>query len=60
MSRTCTQGWFISVPPRAKKFVINQSRSWTNAEVKSGKGKEKRFFPPTKLRCSKKWVSGFR
>ena len=40
MFRTYAQGWFIAVPPRAK---INQSSSWTNAEVKSGKGREKVF-----------------
>ena len=49
MFRTYAQGWFIAVPPRAK---INQSSSWTNAEVKSGKGREKVFFP-TNFRCSK-------
>ena len=37
-----------------KEIKINQSGSWTNAELKSGKGKEKGIFPQTKFRSSKK------
>ena len=32
-----------------KEIKINQLGSWKNAEVKSGKGREKEFFPPNKV-----------
>ena len=56
----CSRLVHIRATKGINKLKINQSGLWTNTAVKSGKWREKGFFPPIKFRCSKKWELGFR